>query len=1186
MKKCLFLIICTTLLVGQLNAADLSQTGWRLLLDKQAPWKEDALFLPDEVDLKKLPVNAPTGGWTALDSQAGIPVTLPSTVEEHFWGKSLNRPYEKGEYFYYDSDPGVQNGNYLGVSWWWKNFESPALKPGQRLLIKFRAARLRAEVYVNQKLCGYNLITEVPFEADVTDAVKAGAGNTLAVRITNPGGFLDWTDWGPPILWGKYQIPRSHGFGGLDAGIELVVRDPLHVAELAVLNHPQPREVTFVADLKNTGPAYHGPLQLQINREGRTVWQGQITIDVAANSQQTVKHTVNVPEAELWDLKTPVLYQAQAVFPDRAASAAQVNFGFRWFAPDGIHDNAVLRLNGRRIVVVSAISWGYWPYNGLWPDNAFAEKEVRSAKELGLNCIQFHRNIGHTNVLDAHDRLGLLRYQEPGAGKNAYTPLDKMGGIAGARSDISQPPLDLSGTSGAPSEFRMRYQTAKILAMVKRDRSHPSLIVYCLQNEQNPPLTWPTVPWLFRQIQEIDPSRTVYLHSGIPVYNQLVALPYQKEFLHERGDSYSGWFDKHTVGGPGVYRDELYVSPRDYSHYTDNKKEIVIWGEMLGSGVPDDHEAILQEHKRNGRTGYDQGVHERALDAYNRFLDRWDFRQAYPTASTLFRQVGARSYYFWQKIMEQSRFNDLIDYPVISGWESTTIENHSGIVDYHRNFRADPKLLSVALQPELLVLRPRHFVLPEKEELVLDVHLINETNRKGPHQLRLSLVSEEGQMRNVGEYPVEAIGGETFGQLLREDIRIRDLPVGLVTLKGELFQLGQSSPVLVREEKVRVVALQKNPLLKRVAVLESGQHVATALKNSYGIQALDTAALDQPLDAVILAQGTNWSPKTQYLGDTWQNAPLADLYRAPAQGGEGVIGVWDGLSTGLCRVEIMLGEFVHKEEGQRRFDLEINSERVLTDFDPFKECGGRLKALVKQFEVDLPTGALRIAIPKVGKDAALLFGIKVTDSMGKVIAVCFRDKPITGPDGLVWTPFALAGTPIKDAVLDQVLKRVEQEGLRLIIWSNGMGDSASLATQLAARGILKYQGPIAEARASWMGSWYFVRQHWLFDGLPVDQAFDWQYQVPAAGKGVGGLQLEAMPDKPIEVMVGYARDHEALVGAGAAIIHHGKGIIVLPSLPGLRESLSDRNGSIAQPIALLLLGNALMVSPQKASAAQ
>jgi beta-galactosidase len=85
----------------------------------------------------------------------------------------------------------------------------------------------------------------------------------------------------------------------------------------------------------------------------------------------------------------------------------------------GIGTDAKLVFNNKRIVPISAISWGYWGRNGLWPDAEMAEREVVNAKKIGLTALQFHRNIGKPAVLDVQDRLGLLRCEEPGGGKFA-----------------------------------------------------------------------------------------------------------------------------------------------------------------------------------------------------------------------------------------------------------------------------------------------------------------------------------------------------------------------------------------------------------------------------------------------------------------------------------------------------------------------------------------------------------------------------------------------------------------------------------------------------------------------------------------------------------------------------------------------------------------------------------------------
>ena len=79
-----------------------------------------------------------------------------------------------------------------------------------------------------------------------------------------------------------------------------------------------------------------------------------------------------------------------------------------------IHGDKQFFLNGKRIVLRTAISWSFWPDNGITPSDELARRQVESAKKLGLNMLNFHRTIGHSNVLDYADELGLLYFEEPG----------------------------------------------------------------------------------------------------------------------------------------------------------------------------------------------------------------------------------------------------------------------------------------------------------------------------------------------------------------------------------------------------------------------------------------------------------------------------------------------------------------------------------------------------------------------------------------------------------------------------------------------------------------------------------------------------------------------------------------------------------------------------------------------------
>ncbi len=866
-----------------LPAEDISSSGWKLWPDQQASWKDDTLYLPSEVDLSKMPVNAPSGGWQALSDQQGIDVTLPSTVEEHFWGK-LNggpRPYAKNE-----AQKGPQtsfpNGNYIGVSWWWRQIQVPDFKPGQRLIISFRGARLRAEVYCNGKLCGYTIMTELPFTADLTDAVKPGQTAQLAVRITNPGGHLDWIDFGSSRFdWGKYHFPPSHGFGGLDRNIQLDVRDDVSVTDLAAINKPDLHQVHLIAEVTGKLQNYQGPVHFQISRDGKPVWNGDGQVTVAPGETKPVEIDATVSSAEPWDLDHPNLYQATATLEGLSASGRSVNFGFRFFTPEGIgSNNAKLTLNGKRIVLRSAISWGFWGRNGLWPDHEMAEREVDDAKTMGLNCLQFHRNIGRPEVLDIQDAKGLLRYEEPGAGKfvlgDRYAvgpfgpdgelqppPKSEGNDCLNAKPDYVEPDkVDTSGSGpdGDPTVFWEKYEQEKILEMVKRDRSHPSLVMYDIQNESsNMDLTNPRIYRIFRLMHALDPSRIITFYSGgDPKICQVLMQPYSDDISYgSKTLAYAGWRDTHTCGGPCSYMDWLYKSPTDFFQRQKDRDHKIIgaWGEMLGAATPDDYDQIVHSFDAAHPTGYELDDMTKILAGYHGFLDKYGFRKAFPTDSSLFQAIGYRMYYFWQRIIAQSRVDNCNDDLVISGWESTTIDNHSGLVDNHRYFKGDPKVLAKACQPEMLFIQPRRMIVALGDKDLVDVFLINETNRTGPQTLEFTAKNSDGSTAFTTKKEVSAVGGDTFGQLLAEAVEVPASAVGMLNLEATLTASDPGAMPLKGNDQVEVIDVAGAPILPNIAVVEPNQEVTKTLTDVFRVTPvkLADAAASAKLDAIVLA---------------------------------------------------------------------------------------------------------------------------------------------------------------------------------------------------------------------------------------------------------------------------------------------------------------------------------------------
>lgn len=1156
----LFFIISFFLAVISLNGQTINipDQGWHLWPDTAARWQNDKLYLPDEVNLDALPANPPTGGWRALNEQNGITIKLPATVEQFYWGKFGYSQYKEA-YYFENSDEQVKDGSYRGVSWWWKEIEIPATFKNKQVTLFIRGARLRAEVYLNKKLVGYNIITETSFTCDLTAAIRPGEKNQLAIRITNPGGRFDWLDT-KLMSWGDYRFHASHGFGGLDRGIVMRAHDEVFIKDLWVLNTPAEQTVRAHLLLENrTDQTKQGTLSCQIreHRNGKIVLttpDAHFILPPRSAAEEVIE--MHHDNARLWSLSDPNLYELKAHLTTKSDEKDKRNqvFGFRWFEADGIDRNAVLRLNDQRIRLTSAISWGFWGLNGLWPLPKLAEKEVRAAKSFGMNCINFHRNIGKAEVLDAQDRLGLLRFMEPGGGQTA------LGDTFSLYAPSPENPPDLSGIDGSAQTFAEKYMEAKILAMIRDHRSHPSLIIYNIQNEIHPDLQNPRIYNLLRKMHDLDPSRIITLKSGIPPRNQAWMQPYSDSIRVDRGDGYSGWWDQHTVGGPGVWRDELYENPDKFTHRSQNDKEIVTWGEMLGAAVSDNHQLMIKQIKEMGGKSYDLTDHLQIDSAYNAFLDRWQFRDAFPTTADLYKNIGNKCYDFWGRVIESARLAEANDFFVISGWESTAIENHSGLLDNLRNFKGDPDLLKKRLAPYRLVIKPRKLVCKTGVKDTVDLFLLNETNRPHTGRVKLRMYYPDGQKQLIGDYPLPAYQTDRFVYPVADKVITPELNQPgwyVLELRNEQGIYTKDSilvvnPKTVFDDELIIGVSSAEPALMRTLAKWPGLRVKPFQTGQDFDLLLVSDRLLHGWRSEVSAdrQITNTEDDILYHTESW------GYYRNLEY-------TFTDLPADTARVTLYLAEVTLKNQGDRVMNVAINGQTVLEDFDIVATVGGPNIAFDTTFTIPVQDKIVKITVPKLTTNYAKFSAIKVVAG-DTTIAVNCGGPAYTDADGLTWEPYQQ-----QIHLDDDIIKSVKQ-GASLLLLPDGAEAAHAYGRLLSQNDLLTYRGHVGKTRASWMGSWYFVRRHPVFDGLPADQAMKSYYQTPVQqtdGLLVGGEQ--------IEVFAGYGRDHDCNIGAASFLVTDGESKIMLHTLPGLVDVLRDSNGGMHPVISTRILTNSI-----------
>ena len=1114
-------LLASLILIPCLQAADgrqeisLSGPGWRLWRDADATWKDDVIVAPP-VDLARLPVNPPTGGWATLEKASGaVPCAVPGTVEE-----------------YLGDGGGPESVKALqGVSWFWRTIDIPADAPSKVVRLEFEAVRQRAEVFLDDRLVGYDVVGMTPF----TCTLPATPGkHRLAVRITNPGGRYDWMDE-PQHAWGKHRIPMGRAFGGFAGGLKLVLREPVSCEDLWVRNTPDPQAVVVTVTIANPGttPVTRDlSVDVEAKADGKPVvapLRRTVTIPPGGT---TVEVPVSAPQAARWDLEHPHLHTARVTLRDgtRVADTQARTFGFRWFAPEGVGQDATFRLNGHRVMVRTAISWGFWPITGLYPTQTMAERQVRVAKELGLNMLNFHRSPGHTNVLEEADRQGLLYYQEPGG----YVSVgDDPVGQALARE--------------------------RVLRLVRRDRSHPSMVIYNFINEgwfrhgaDKDPALLAIHRADLQAAHAEDPSRTyTYTSSWVQNKADMAEEPAKMHLRpYDRTVHMNGWFDHHRAGGPMVYRPVIYKGPEDFYARTTNQQEIIYHGEEGAMSSPPRLDTIVRELDAAARPGWDGAVYRQWQAAFAGFLDRKGLRSAYPTVDDLCQTLGRPSFEHQARKILLSRINDPTDGYAVNGWEAELIENHSGIVDCFRNPKGDPTILAAATRPVQLAVMPRRLTIGSPGQVVFDTFLIQEGRLDaGPATVRLRVTKPDGSLLLTQGHEVRVTGGEVFGQLLVRDttIAIPAATAGFLRIEASLERNG--TVVASGEDRILAVDWRSQTITGAGAVVEDGDAVQRHLQGR-GAPTPAYATTMPRRDWIIAAA----SPSRTAV--------------VPAQ-------AWTGLSMVLTR-----GDQPGGEELLRR-----NGGTVALDVAE----GATVDPSLPTLPAYTITYRGQLTPPR---DGTYLLQVESRDAVtltvnGQVLGG--KDKKAKGGDGRITLTggkpvpvivelrhkeraYALAvrcilrwSLPEDPAEIADLSRRCREDGSTLVLLE-GAGE---WLTALKPTGVTLRED--FELGDNWVGGQYASRPHPLFEGLPTG----------ALDSYFGGVQDEKSPRRRglamegEELVVAAYRTWPFKLGTAVGVIPWGKGRIIVSTL-NIADRLDGNDHEAA--VAKRLLGNYLRVA--------
>ena len=361
-------------------------------------------------------------------------------------------------------DPEAPGGSgklpWQGVGWYRRTFDVTganlsALGRGDALWLEFDGVMARPQVYVNGHLAGGWNYGYMSFRVDVTPFVREGT-NTLAVRADTRDHHSRWYP-GAGIYRSVRLVkaPAVHIVPGSECVTTPGVAQPSASVRVAfVVTNRLSTAVSADACVRVDWTGNSAPDDL-IAPEARAACERKIP----AGGAVEIVLDMEVTNPRLWDVDNPELYTAKiGVRANGACDGTSVRFGIRtaeFTADDGFH------LNGRRVQLNGVDLHSDMGPLGMAFNRSVMKRQLVTMKEMGANALRTSHNACDPQVLDLCDELGIVVWNEC---------FDKWDGTSGRRGN----------------ESLEEYVVENLRAFARRDRNHPSVVVWSIGNEIPP----------------------------------------------------------------------------------------------------------------------------------------------------------------------------------------------------------------------------------------------------------------------------------------------------------------------------------------------------------------------------------------------------------------------------------------------------------------------------------------------------------------------------------------------------------------------------------------------------------------------------------------------------------------------------------------------------------------------------
>lgn len=388
----------------------------------------------------------------------------------------------------------------VSKAWYRKSFKLSEEDRSKRITLYFEGIMGLSEIYINACLVHRSSSGYVSFEVDITDYVEFDGINAVAV-FTDPEKAEGWWYNGGGIyrhvkliktpmqsidLWGVFVCPKKEE-SGWSVPIETTIRNDDSAAE----------EITLTQEIKSP--------------DGIIITQSSQNAELEPFSKKPVGTQLRVNDPVLWSVKNPELYSLiTTVYKNGEQQDQVINaFGFRtiYFDPEnGFY------LNGEKTLIKGVCCHQDYGLTGRAMPDRIHTYRMKLLKEMGSNAYRAAHYMTGEETLNAADKLGFLVMCET---RKYHSSPEGIG---------------------------------EMEALVKRDRNHPSVIIWSIGNEE--PLHISDkgrriTKHLVEKVKKLDNSR--YITTAVcddplnaKVYDDLslIGLNYNLECLDELHKKY------------------------------------------------------------------------------------------------------------------------------------------------------------------------------------------------------------------------------------------------------------------------------------------------------------------------------------------------------------------------------------------------------------------------------------------------------------------------------------------------------------------------------------------------------------------------------------------------------------------------------------------------------------------------